>query len=186
MSYGKEDFIRDCQAAIDPKTRAADLESVRQALEKLLANKAFVEEHCGPKAEFGIKELYRDPERDFMLLAHVYPKGRTSPPHDHGASWAVYGQAVAWTDMTEYERVDDGKQPGHADIKVSRQYRLEPGKAGVFGPHKIHQINFPDGARFIRVTGTDLTTIETLAYDADAHTVRKADRSQSAGAGSVR
>ena len=116
-----------------------------------------------------------------MLLAHIYPKGRTSPPHDHGASWAVYGQAVGWTDMTEYDRLDDGAKPGHADIKVARTYRLQPGQAGVFGPRKIHQINFSDGARFIRCTGTDLSSIDTFHFDMDAHTIKRTDRSRNQG-----
>jgi hypothetical protein len=25
-------------------------------------------------------------------------------PHDHGNSWAIYGQALGWTEMTEWER----------------------------------------------------------------------------------
>ncbi len=181
MSYGIEEFHEDCRAAINPKTREANLEGVRSALENLLANKDFVTRHCGPDAAIGIHELHRDPKYGYILLAHVYAQGRTSPPHDHGASWAVYGQAIGWTDMTEYERLDDGVRAGHADIRIARSYRLEPGKAGVFGPHKIHQIHFPDGARFIRVTGTDLATIETLRYDMDSHTVHKSDRSGRSG-----
>ena len=182
MTYGVKEFCAETRAAIDPKTRKADLEAVRRNLEKLLSNKELVQELCGPGAQNGIHELYRDPETDFVLLAHVYPKGRTSPPHDHGASWAVYGQAVGWTEMTEYERLDDGKTAGRADIKVARTYRLEPGKAGVFGPHEIHRINFPDGARFIRCTGTDLASIDTFSYDMEAHRIKKSDRTTTAGA----
>ena len=185
MSYGIEEFHEDCRAAIDSLTRKANLEGVRRALEMLLTNEEFVARYCGPDATVGIHELHRDPKYDYILLAHVYAKGRTSPPHDHGASWAVYGQAVGWTDMTEYERLDDGSKPRHADIRIARTYRLDPGKVGVFGPHKIHQIHFPDGARFIRVTGTDLATIETLRYDMSARTVATSDRAQHAGSASV-
>jgi predicted metal-dependent enzyme (double-stranded beta helix superfamily) len=181
MAYGLAEFHQDCRAAIDPKTRKADLEGVRRALESLLGNADFVAQHCGPDAKVGVHELHRDPTHGYLLLAHVFAAGRMSPPHDHGASWAVYGQAVGWTDMTEYERLDDGATPGHADIETARTYRLTPGKAGTFGPHQIHQINFCDGARFVRVTGTDLATIDTFTYDMDAHTVRKSDRSHGAG-----
>ncbi len=176
MSYGIETFVEDCRAAIDRNTGTPDLDAVRRALEQLLANASFVQEHCGPNVGEGVRELHRDADFGFLLLAHVYSKSHTSPPHDHGASWAVYGQAVGWTDMTEYDRLDDGAQPGKADIQRVRSYRLSPGEAGHFGPHRIHHIHFSDGARFLRVTGTDLTGIETLRYDMAAHTVHKSER----------
>jgi hypothetical protein len=132
--------------------------------------------------------IYQDPDTEFMILAHVNETGKTSPPHDHGASWAVYGQAVQFTDMTEYARKDDGSEEGHAELEVARKYRLEPGMAGHFGPHQIHSIHFPDGARFIRVTGTDLTKLETLRYDMKTESVvviPPNDQGDVAGAASV-
>jgi hypothetical protein len=46
-----------------------------------------------------------------------------------------------------------------------RRYRLEPGKAGVYDVGAIHAIDYPDGARFVRVTGTDLEHVPRLKYD---------------------
>ena len=37
--------------------------------------------------------LYEDPELGFCILAHNYQGAKQSPPHDHGPSWAIYGQA---------------------------------------------------------------------------------------------
>lgn len=173
MTYGFDEFCGDCRSAIDPKTREADLTKVQRALEQLLENDAFVQEHCGPDAKIGTHTIYRDPETDFMLLAHINDKGRTSPPHDHGASWAVYGQAVEFTEMTEYDRTDDQSKDGHAELNKSRTYKLERPHAGHFGPHCVHSIHFPDGARFLRVTGTDLTTLETLRYNMGENSVTR-------------
>ncbi len=188
MTYDLEAFCRDCRDAIDPETHAADLETIRSKLEQLLHNEEFVNAHCGPGAAPGTHELYHDPDTDFMVLAHVNETEKRSPPHDHGASWAVYGQAVAFTEMTEYERKDDGSDDGHAELSVARTYRLDPGMAGTFGPHEIHSIHFPDGARFIRVTGTDLTKLETLRYDMGSNSVTVVapnDQGDVAGAASV-
>jgi len=165
MAYELSEFCADAKDILSRDGGADGREKIRQKLEALLQNEAFVDEVCGPEAPMGITTLYHDPDLDFMVLAHVYPAGRTSPPHDHGASWAIYGQAIGWTDMTEYDRLDDGKEEGHADLEERRKYRLEPGHAGMFGPHQIHSIHFPDHARFVRVTGTDLTHIPTLRYD---------------------
>ena len=39
----------------------------------------------------------------------------------------------------------------------------------------IHSINFPDGARFVRVTGTDLNTLGQARYDLKNKTVAISD-----------
>ena len=40
------------------------------------------------------KVLYEDPELGFTILAHAYVGAKNSKPHDHGPSWAIYGQAA--------------------------------------------------------------------------------------------
>jgi hypothetical protein len=87
--------------------------------------------------------------------------------------------------MTMWDRKDDGKTPGHADISEGRTFRLTPGKAGLFDVGDIHQIEFTDNARFVRVTGTDLATVPTYRYDAKAKTMSVADRSGQAAGSSV-
>jgi hypothetical protein len=67
--------------------------------------------------------------------------------------------------MTEWRRTDGKTDPGPATIEVVRQYRLEPGHAGTYDIRAIHNIEFPDGARFVRVTGTDLERIPRLKFD---------------------
>jgi hypothetical protein len=67
--------------------------------------------------------------------------------------------------MTEWRRTDGKTDPGPASIEVARRYRLEPGHAGTYDIRAIHNIEFPDGARFVRVTGTDLERIPRLKFD---------------------
>jgi predicted metal-dependent enzyme (double-stranded beta helix superfamily) len=168
-AYSFEAFLADCKA--DVAAGEAGRERIRRNVERLLAEKDFVVEHFGPDAEPGVRPLYTDPETGFQVLAHVYNEGKQSPPHDHGASWAVYGQAVAHTDMTLWRRTDDGSATGHAEVEAEKGYRLDPPKAGKFEPGQIHSIKFPAGARFLRVTGTDLTKIPTRRFDLEAKTV---------------
>ena len=176
MAYTLDEFCADCRKAIREDDGPGAREKVRQNLERLLENKAFVAENCGPNAEVGVHTLYHDPETDFYVLAHINAKGRKSPPHDHGTSWAVYGQAVGHTDMTVWRRLDDGKKPGYAEIEPDHTYRLTPGKAGRFDIRDIHQIEFADNARFVRITGTDLATVPTYRYDPEKKAVHVADR----------
>jgi hypothetical protein len=165
MSYNLDQFIADCRASLKRDPGPAGREQVRLKLEQLLGNKDFLEEYCGDQVPRGLKTLYEDPELKFQILAHINDKARTSPPHDHGESWAIYGQATKYTDMIEWEREDDGSDPKHAKLKPAKKYRLTPGKAGIYQDGRIHSIDYPDYSRFVRVTGTNLDNINRIRID---------------------
>jgi predicted metal-dependent enzyme (double-stranded beta helix superfamily) len=171
MAYDLEQFIADCRSIISRDPGPAGRELVRQNLERLLANKRFIEEHCGDQVPRGLKVLYEDPKLGFQILAHINDKARVSPPHDHGTSWAVYGQATKYTDMTEWEREDDGKDP--KNVKPIKKYRLTPGEAAIYQNGTIHSIEYPDRARFVRVTGTNLDKIDRIRIDLETGAVQK-------------
>jgi len=164
MSYTLDEFCRDCRVALAFDKGPGGREQVRQLLERLLVEEEFLAEHV-IEAPPGRHTLYEDPELGFVVLAHINPKSGKSPPHDHGASWAVYGQVTQYTEMTEWRRTDVGTGPGPASIEVARRYRLEPGHAGTYDIRAIHAIDYPDGARFVRVTGTDLERVPRLKFD---------------------
>jgi predicted metal-dependent enzyme (double-stranded beta helix superfamily) len=165
MPYTLDTFCRDCSAALKADTGRGGREKVRGLLERLLADQDFVAAHVAA-APPGRHTLYEDPELGFVVLAHVNSAGGKSPPHDHGASWAVYGQVSQYTDMTEWRRTAGGAgEPGPAALDVARRYRLEPGHAGLYDVRDIHAIDYPDGARFVRVTGTDLENVPRLKFD---------------------
>ena len=165
MTYTLDTFVKDAQAALKTYEGPAGREQVRVLLEKLLANPSFVDEAVGPAAPIGTRKLHEDKDLGFVVLAHCNPKPHKSPPHDHGASWAVYGQAVKYTDMSEYKRVDGGTDAGDAKLEKVKTYRLEPGHAGVYDVGAIHAIDYPDGSRFVRVTGRDLDYVRRLKFD---------------------
>ncbi len=165
MTYTLEQFCDEARGILKADQGDDGREKIRQNLEKLLTNEVFVAANCGPDAERGIHTLYHDEDTDFHVLAHIYENGTQSPPHDHGPSWAVYGQAIGQTDMTVWARKDDGSVEGHAVVEPAERYTLQPGMVGVFHPGQIHSIKFPDGARFVRVTGTDLNTVGQARYD---------------------
>ena len=169
--YDLEDFCSDLKTALSTQDGEQARESIRKKLEKLLTNKEFVSTYCHKDAKIGVHVLYQDDELGFMVLNHVINKGRKSPPHDHGESWAIYGQAVGYTDMSEFERLDNETREGIAELKMVSEYRLTPGLAGMFGPRQIHAIHFVEGSRFIRITGTDLSRIATRKFDIVAGTV---------------
>jgi hypothetical protein len=164
MPYDLDQFIADCRSSLARDPGPAGREEVRLNLERLLQNPDFVRSHCGDDVPRGLKVLYEDAALGFQVLAHINDKARRSPPHDHGASWAIYGQATGWTDMIEYERAP-GPDEAHAKLTPKKTYRLEPGQAGIYQDGAIHSIDYPDRARFIRVTGTNLDNIHRIRFD---------------------
>ena len=165
MAYELDQFIADCRSTLQRDPGPAGRETVRLHLERLLANPDFIKAYCGDDQPRGLKLLYEDKDLGFQVLAHINDKARVSPPHDHGASWAIYGQATKYTDMIEWERDDNGADSKHAKLKPVKKYRLTPGHAGIYQDGRIHSIDYPDYARFVRVTGTNLDAIERVRFD---------------------
>ncbi len=164
MTYDLNAFTADCHSILGADSGPEGREKVRALLEKLLKNEEFVRKHCADSKP-GLHLLFEDPELKFQVLAHVNENPRVSPPHDHGASWAIYGQATEHTDMTEWERTDDKSDPEHAGLKVRNTYRLLPGQAGIYQDGTIHSIDYPAKSCFVRVTGTNLDRIARVMFD---------------------
>lgn len=172
MAYGLREFCTNAHKALEKDSGPAGREEVRQHLERLLVDEEFIAEHLGPDEPSGATELYRDPDLGFRVLAHVNREPSGSTAHCHGPSWAVYGMASNFCDMTEYRRLDDGSEPGKARLEKTKAYRLEPGKAVVFEPGVIHELDRPLDTRLVRVTGADLNTVHRYRYDPEKGTVK--------------
>ena len=125
-------------------------------MQKLVADPAFVEKYYGDAVEAGARRIYLDPELGFEVLAYRSPKARNSPAHDHGDSWALYAQVKDFTEMTEWERTDDGRDPGQATLAVQKKYKLNAGEVGLYWGSQLHSTFTPEGCCYLRVTGTDL------------------------------
>jgi hypothetical protein len=100
MSYSLNDFCADTQSILKTEDNHDGRDRIRQKLEQLLQDPDFCAEYVGPESDPGMQQIYEDPELGFCVLAYNMASPRTSPPHDHGSSWAVYGQASGYTDMT--------------------------------------------------------------------------------------
>lgn len=156
MTYTLKQLAADCHAAIAADPGPAGREQVRRHLERALAEPAFVEAHLGPHNTTPRSLLYEDPDFHFCIMAHVYTDAKTAPPHDHADTWAIYGQAVGTTEMTEWRKVrrPEGGKPGLVEpLKV---YALEPGMAVVYNEGVLHAPRRDGPTRLIRIEGRNL------------------------------
>ena len=110
--------------------------------------------------------LYEDPELGFCILGHVYQGAKDSNPHDHGPSWAIYGQARGETVMTDYEpvaRPGEGK-PGKA--RRIKDYTLKPGMAYLYNEGDLHSPRRDGPTRLIRIEGKNMDEDPALSLRA--------------------
>lgn len=101
------------------------------------------------------RELYRDSEHGFVLLAHTEAQDLYRPPHDHGRNWVVYGVQKGISEMTTYGRV---MGPDGTVRLIKRGSTLvSPGQAQVYLPGDIHDTRCISGpALLYRFTERDL------------------------------
>ena len=165
MAYELEQFCAETRATLQSSAALEDkLARVAEKLAALLANPAFVASAFAGDPPPGQRLLYRDDATDFHVLAHVQRDGKSGNPHSHGTSWAIYGSARGYTDMTEWRRVNAESEP-QAVLEPAKKYRLEEGRTHFYAPHVMHSTAHPEKAFVIRVTGTDLDHLPRFRFD---------------------
>ncbi|UTP40941.1 hypothetical protein M9M90_07095 [Phenylobacterium sp. LH3H17] len=101
------------------------------------------------------RELYRDTDHGFVLLAHTEPAGLYRPPHDHGRAWVIYGVQRGESEMGTYDRLEGAD----AQPRLVRRNatRVAPGQVQVYLPGDIHDTRCTAGpALLFRFTERDL------------------------------
>src|ERR1700728_1856901 len=165
MPYTLDQFASDCRAALRKDPGPAGRELVRQYTEKACADPDFVATHLGPDAEAERKVLYEDPDLHFCILAHVYKGAKSSSPHDHGPSWAIYGQAVGVTEMTDWRLVEKPADGEPRKVARDRTYKMTPGMAHLYGEGVLHSPRRETDTRLIRIEGIDLTKVKRDKFE---------------------
>jgi hypothetical protein len=101
------------------------------------------------------KELYRDPNHGFMLLAHTEQTGLYRPPHDHGRGWVIYALQRGEMEIGTYLRVEDAN--GRVRLVKREASLLRAGEARVYLPGDIHDTRCVNGPSLLfRFTERDL------------------------------
>ena len=119
------------------------------------------------------RELYRDPDHGYIQMAHIQEYGLILPPHDHGPCWVVYGDYQGVTEITLYERTDDGSEPGRAKLEKKELHQLGPGVVYPYLVGDIHSTRTAEGPALVfRFLSYDLTKVKRNYYNLDTGTVR--------------
>lgn len=151
MSHTLDSFSRHVHELLLADPGPGGREQVRQLLEEVLLQPAFAELLGDDQPQR--RQLYADPQLGFVILGHVYHEAKRTSPHDHGSTWAIYGQVSGESIMDEWTIVEParGDQPGL--VKLSHTYYLRPGEAHLYNEGVLHAPRREAPAKLIRIEG---------------------------------
>jgi hypothetical protein len=160
-----EQFAAQCHDAIKSSPGTAGREKVRDLVKQVLAEPGFVEKYI-PDGTPERHVLYEDPELGFTILAHGYTGAKGSKPHDHGPSWAIYGQADGETIMTDWECLARPTESAPGKAKFVRNYVMKPGDAYLYDVGVLHSPERKSSTRLLRIEGLNMAKVKRLPYEA--------------------
>ncbi len=163
MTHTLEQFAADCYRILKAEPGPEGRKMVCTLLEEVLKDREFVAEHLGEDVPVR-KVIYEDPELGFCILAHYYKGAKVSNPHDHGPSWAIYGQVEGETEMTDWEILEPATENKPGKVRKARTYMLKPGMAHSYNEGDLHSPRREAATRLIRIEGTNMDKVRRLAY----------------------
>jgi predicted metal-dependent enzyme (double-stranded beta helix superfamily) len=164
MGYTLETFAAAAHDILTADPGPTGRQKVRALVQDVLKDDAFVAAHLGDDVPER-KILYQDPQLGFCILAHVYRGARESNPHDHGPSWAIYGQARGETLMNDWALIEPASETRPGKVRHVRSYSLKPGMAHVYNEGDLHSPRREGPTRLIRIEGTNMDKVKRLAYE---------------------
>jgi len=158
MTVTLDQFARQCSALLKAEPGPAGRNKVCELLQQVLRDPQFVATVV-PESTPERKLLYEDPELKFCIFAEHKSGAKTGSPHDHGPSWAIYGQAVGVTEMAEWERVAPASAGKLGKIRKQKSYVMTPGSAYVYNEGTLHSPSRTAATRLIRFEGMNLEAL---------------------------
>jgi predicted metal-dependent enzyme (double-stranded beta helix superfamily) len=164
MGYTLEQLATDCHQILAADPGPTGREKVCAVIKGVLTDEEFISTHLGD----GVPErkiLYEDPQLGFCILAHVYQGAKESNPHDHGPTWAIYGQARGETVMSDWAVVEPAAEGKPGKVRRARSYTLVPGMAHVYNEGDVHSPKREGPTRLIRIEGQNMDKVRRLPYE---------------------
>lgn len=193
--YTLDQFITDLQQVFavshDPRMQA---QGVAQHMQHLLSIPGCLDQrvHLSADSRFGrvnlhCDEQYGHPEPGFLVMCALLPPSAQAvksltrgTPHDHGASWVVYGVYHGAIEQTKFAWHYSEGQWTTPTLEPSGQFVQREGEVAFFLPGEIHKTATvsDDAALVLRVEGQAMDRVVRHRYNLADST---AEMFQSAG-----
>jgi hypothetical protein len=168
MSVTLSELARDLRAELAARPISECSQSLCNIVSIALLDDEFVARHLPDRADGAHPRevLYEDSDLGFCICGHVYEGAAESSPHDHGSSWAIYGQATGATEMTDWKIVEPGEGEKPTKVIPERSYLLSRGDAHFYDVGAVHSPKREAPTRLIRVEGLNLDHVERSKIEA--------------------
>lgn len=160
MAYTLEQLASDIKSELKKNPGDEGRKAVTKLVSKALVDKEFIAKHltadqCKPR-----KVLYEDPELGFCICGHVHEGAAIGSPHDHGHSWAIYGQAEGTTEMIDWKIVKQGGGDQPHLVEPVRSYAMNAGDAQYYPVGFVHSPKRTAPTKLIRIEGANLDHVK--------------------------
>ena len=161
-TYTLEQFAADIRDALGADQSPDAKRKVCQCVARALNDPVFIATYLKDRrANANPREvLYEDPELGFCICGHVYDGPANGSPHDHGSSWAIYGQAAGVTEMTDWRIVQKGEAGKPALVEPVRTYVMNSGDAHLYDVADVHSPRREAPVKLIRIEGKNLDHVQ--------------------------
>ena len=159
MGYTLGQLATDIRETLKANPMPGAGESVCAHVQRALTDEAFRAENFGADKTEKRSIIHEDPELGFCVCVHVYEGAANTGPHDHGSSWAIYGQAEGVTQMTDWRIVSPVQGDEPARVEPVRTYEMTPGMAHFYPVGAVHSPRREDSTKLLRIEGANLDNV---------------------------
>ena len=165
MGVTLDQFASECRRLLKADPGPAGRAKVCELVQEVLKDEKFLATYLNENTP-DRQVIYEDPELGFCICAHLNRDAREANPHDHGSSWAIYGQAFGETEMTDWEVIEPADEGKAGKVRRARVYSLKPGMAHIYNEGDVHSPKRVAATGLIRIEGKNTQKMKRLAYQA--------------------
>jgi predicted metal-dependent enzyme (double-stranded beta helix superfamily) len=165
MGFTLDHFASECRRILKEDPGRAGREQVRALVQEVLKDEKFLASYLNENTP-DRQVIYEDSELGFCICAHLNRDAREANPHDHGSSWAIYGQAFGETEMSDWEVIEPAAEGNPGKVRRARVYALKPGMAHIYNEGDVHSPKRVATTGLIRIEGKNTQKMKRLAYKA--------------------
>jgi hypothetical protein len=161
MGYTLSEFAADIHRELAHDRSPVAMETICRLVSRALTDREFVATHLKDRAAGSNPReiLYEDPQLGFCICGHVYDSEASGSPHDHGSSWAIYGQAAGVTEMTDWKIVEKGEGGEPSLVEPVQTYLMHPGDARFYDVGAVHSPKRKAPVKLVRIEGENLDRV---------------------------
>ena len=150
------DFAASCRVSLEKFELETACQQLTKHLAKHLKDPVFLKACFGPADWEGRKVIYEDEQFGFCLCGHISHGPKEAKPHNHGDTWAIYGQVEGQTEMAEWALTASTQ----GTVSKIKSYTMNPGDARLYPQGTIHSATRYKPEKLIRIEGKNLDDVE--------------------------